>query len=269
MIVPKYILLRNNHSKINKKMKLKDKVAVITGGNSGIGLATAKEFIEQGAKVIITGRNETALKTAVEGLGPSASYIVSDAGKLEDNLNIAKLLAAKGINNIDILFYNAGVAQFAPVAEMSPEIFDANVNINFRGAFFTVQNLLSIINDGGSIILNTTFLATGTMVGNSAYGASKAALLSLGKTLAVELAPRKIRANSISPGAISTPIYSKLGMNEAQLGAFASSFIPKIPMARFGEASEIAKVATFLASSDSSYVTGAELLVDGGTAVQW
>ncbi len=250
-------------------MKLKDKVAVITGGNSGIGLATAKEFIEQGAKVIITGRNENALKTAVESLGSSASYIVSDASKLEDNLNIAKLLASKGVKTIDIIFYNAGVAQFAPVAEMSPEVYDANVNINFRGAFFTVQNLLPIINEGGSIILNTTFLATGTMPGNSAYGASKAALLSLGKTLAVELAPRKIRANSISPGAISTPIYSKLGMNDEQLGAFAAGFIPKIPMARFGEASEIAKAATFLASTDSSYVTGAELLVDGGTAVQW
>jgi NAD(P)-dependent dehydrogenase (short-subunit alcohol dehydrogenase family) len=250
-------------------MKLQNKTAVITGGNSGIGLATAKEFIEQGATVIITGRNETALKEAAAGLGPKAQYIVSDAGKIEDNLAIAQQLQAKGIKKIDILFYNAGVAQFAPVADMSVAMYEANTNINFRGAFFTVQNLLPLFNEGSSIILNSTFLATGTMAGNSAYGASKAALLSLGKTLAVELAVRKIRVNTISPGAISTPIYNKLGMNEEQLSAFAASFIPKIPMARFGEASEIAKAATFLASTDSSYVTGAELLVDGGTAVQW
>ncbi len=250
-------------------MKLQNKVAVITGGNSGIGLATAKEFIEQGASVIITGRNETALKEAVTELGAKARYIVSDAGKIEHNLAIAKQMQDNGLKKIDILFYNAGVAQFAPVADMSVDMYEANTNINFRGAFFTVQNLLPLFNEGSSIILNSSILATGTMSGNSAYGASKAALLSLGKTLAVELAVKKIRVNIISPGAISTPIYNKLGMGEEELGAFAASFIPKIPMARFGEAIEIAKAATFLASTDSSYVTGAELLVDGGTAVQW
>jgi NAD(P)-dependent dehydrogenase (short-subunit alcohol dehydrogenase family) len=253
----------------HKTMKLQNKVAVITGGNSGIGLATAQEFIAQGATVIITGRNEKALQEAVSSLGAKAHYIVSDAGQLDQNLAIAEKVKAKGFAAIDILFYNAGVAQFAPVADMTVDMYDANTNINFRGAFFTTQNLLPIINEGGAIIFNTTFLATGTMVGNSAYGASKAALVSLGKTLAVELAAKKIRVNSLSPGAISTPIYNKLGMNEEQLGAFAASFIPKIPMARFGEASEIAKAASFLASSEASYVTGAELLVDGGTAVQW
>jgi NAD(P)-dependent dehydrogenase (short-subunit alcohol dehydrogenase family) len=250
-------------------MKLQNKVAVVTGGNSGIGLATAQEFIAQGATVIITGRNEKALQEAVATLGSKASYLVSDAGKLDENLAIAAKVKALGFATIDILFYNAGVAQFAPVSEMTVEIYEANTNINYRGAFFTTQNLLPIINEGGAIIFNTTFLATGTMLGNSAYGASKAALVSLGKTLAVELASKKIRVNNLSPGAISTPIYNKLGMNEEQLGAFAASFIPKIPMARFGEASEIAKAAAFLASSEASYVTGAELLVDGGTAVQW
>jgi NAD(P)-dependent dehydrogenase (short-subunit alcohol dehydrogenase family) len=253
----------------HKTMKLQNKVAVITGGNSGIGLATAQEFIAQGATVIITGRNEKALQEAVSSLGAKAHYIVSDAGQLDQNLAIAEKVKAKGFAAIDILFYNAGVAQFAPVADMTIDMYEANTNINFRGAFFTVQNLLPLLTEGSSIIFNTTFLATGTMVGNSAYGASKAALVSLGKTLAVELAPKKIRVNSLSPGAISTPIYNKLGMNEEQLGAFAASFIPKIPMARFGEASEIAKAASFLASSEASYVTGAELLVDGGTAVQW
>jgi NAD(P)-dependent dehydrogenase (short-subunit alcohol dehydrogenase family) len=250
-------------------MKLQNKVAVITGGNSGIGFATAQEFIVQGATVIITGRNEKALQEAVETLGSNASYVVSDAGRLEENLAIAEKVKAKGFPAIDILFYNAGVAQFAPVSEMTVETYEANTNTNYRGAFFTTQNLLPLINEGGSIIFNTTFLATSTMAGNSAYGASKAALVSLSKTLAVELAGKKIRVNSLSPGAISTPIYTKLGMNAEQLGAFAASFIPKIPMARFGEAGEIAKAAAFLASSEASYVTGAELLVDGGTAVQW
>jgi NAD(P)-dependent dehydrogenase (short-subunit alcohol dehydrogenase family) len=250
-------------------MKLQNKVALVTGGNSGIGLVTAQEFIAQGATVIITGRNETALQEAVAQLGSKASYLVSDAGKLDENLAIAEKVKALGHASIDILFYNAGVAQFAPVSDMTVEMFEANTNINYRGAFFTTQNLMPMLNEGGAIIFNTTFLATGTMAGNGAYGASKSALVNLGKTLAVELASKKIRVNSLSPGAIATPIYNKLGMTEEQLGEFAASFIPKIPMARFGEANEIAKAAAFLASSEASYVTGAELLVDGGTAVQW
>jgi NAD(P)-dependent dehydrogenase (short-subunit alcohol dehydrogenase family) len=250
-------------------MKLQNKVAVVTGGNSGIGLATAQEFIAQGATVIITGRNEQALQEAVATLGSKASYVISDAGKLEDNRSIAEKIKAKGFASIDILFYNAGVAQFSPFNDMTVDVYEANTNINYRGAFFTTQNLLPYINEGGAIIFNTTVLAHGTMVGNSAYGASKSALISLSKTLAVELAGRKIRVNSLSPGAISTPIYGKLGMNEAELGTFAASFIPKIPLARFGEASEIAKAAAFLASDEASYVTGAELLVDGGTSIQW
>lgn len=250
-------------------MKLQHKTAVITGGNSGIGLATAKEFAAQGAQVVITGRNQKALDAAVAEIGNGARAIISDASVVHDNKNMAAKLQAIGVNQVDVLFYNAGVAQFAPAGEMSEEMFNANMDTNFRGAFFTVQSLLPLMTEGGSIIFNTTFLATGTMAGNAAYGASKAALISLGKTLAIELASKKIRVNSLSPGAISTPIYDKLGMNGEELAAFAAGFIPKIPMARFGEASEIAKAALFLASTDSSYVTAAELLVDGGTAVQW
>jgi NAD(P)-dependent dehydrogenase (short-subunit alcohol dehydrogenase family) len=250
-------------------MKLSKKVAVITGGNSGIGLATAKQFSLEGAQVVITGRNEESLKQAVAEIGSNAAYIISDASELASNLKVSQQLKEMGITQVDVLFYNAGVAQFAPVQDVSVELYEANMNTNFRGAFFTVQSILPLMANGGSIIFNTTFLATGTMAGNGAYGASKAALISLGKTLAVELANKNIRVNSLSPGAISTPIYDKLGMTEEQLSQFAAGFIPKIPMARFGEATEIAKAAVFLASSDSSYVTGAELLVDGGTAVQW
>jgi NAD(P)-dependent dehydrogenase (short-subunit alcohol dehydrogenase family) len=249
--------------------KLQGKVAVVTGGNSGIGLATAQAFLAEGAKVIITGRNEEALASAVQNLGSGADYVVNDASKMEDLRRIDNQLKAKGIDKIDVLFYNAGVAQFAPVSDMSLEVFENNMNINFRGAFFTVQSLLPMMNDGGSIIFNGTFLGHNTMAGNAAHGASKAALIHLAKTLGVELAGRKIRANTVSPGAISTPIYSKLGMDDEQLSAFAAGFIPKIPMGRFGEAAEIAKAAVFFASDDSSYVTGAELLVDGGTGVQW
>jgi NAD(P)-dependent dehydrogenase (short-subunit alcohol dehydrogenase family) len=249
--------------------KLTGKVAVVTGGNSGIGYATAEAFIAEGAQVIITGRNPEAIADAARQLGSGTVGIVNDASKMEDLRAIDQQIKAKGIEKVDILFYNAGVAQFAPVSDMSLETFDNNMNINFRGAFFTVQSLLPMLNEGGSIIFNGTFLGHSTMAGNSAYGASKAALIHLAKTLSVELAGRKIRANTVSPGAISTPIYSKLGMNDEQLSAFAAGFIPKIPMSRFGEAAEIAKAAVFFASNDSSYVTGAELLVDGGTGVQW
>jgi NAD(P)-dependent dehydrogenase (short-subunit alcohol dehydrogenase family) len=249
--------------------KLQGKTAVITGGNSGIGYATAEAFIEEGARVVITGRNAQAIAEAAAKLGSGTIGIVNDAAQMADLRAIDQQLKAKGVEAVDILFYNAGVAQFAPVSDMSLETFDNNMNINFRGAFFTVQSLLPMFNEGGAIIFNGTFLGHSTMAGNAAYGASKAALIHLAKTLAVELAGRKIRANTISPGAISTPIYSKLGMNDEQLGAFAAGFIPKIPMARFGEAAEIAKAAVFFASADSAYVTGAELLVDGGTGVQW
>jgi NAD(P)-dependent dehydrogenase (short-subunit alcohol dehydrogenase family) len=245
--------------------KLKGKIALITGGNSGIGYATAEAFIKEGATVIITGRNAVAVAEAAQKLGNGTRGIVSDASKMED----IKALPTQISEKIDIIFYNAGVAQFAPLSDMTEEMYDANMNINFKGAFFTVQNLLPQLNDGASIIFNGTFLGHSTMAGNSAYGASKAALIHLAKTLAIELAPRKIRANTISPGAISTPIYSKLGMDDEQLGAFAAGFIPKIPMGRFGEASEIAKATVFLASEDASYITGSELLVDGGTGVQW
>jgi NAD(P)-dependent dehydrogenase (short-subunit alcohol dehydrogenase family) len=248
--------------------KLVNKTALITGGNSGIGFATAAAFLAEGAQVIITGRNQARVAEAVDQLGKGAHGIVSDAGNLADVHALPQKVKAI-FPRLDILFFNAGVAQFAPFSEMPAEVFDANFNINFRGAFFTTQQLLPLINDGGSIIFNGTVLANRTMAGNAAYGASKAALVHLTKTLAVELADRKIRVNTVSPGGISTPIYSKLGMNEEELNAFAGGFIPKIPLERFGEAAEIAKPVVFLASDESSYVTGSEFTVDGGTAVQW
>ena len=247
-------------------MKLTGKTAVITGGNSGIGYATAKLFLSEGAKVIITGRNEKAVKEAVVSLGSNAHGVVSDARKTTDLNNLHQQISAL-TTKVDILFANAGVFLVAPFEQITEELFDSNVDINFKGTFFTVQKLLSLIPQGGSIVLNSTLVVHVGLEGSTAYSASKGAVLSLNKTLAIELAGRNIRVNSISPGAINTPIMGKTGMDEATLQQFAASVMAKIPLKRFGEAEEIAKAVLFLASSDSSYITGAELIIDGGKGI--
>jgi NAD(P)-dependent dehydrogenase (short-subunit alcohol dehydrogenase family) len=243
--------------------KLKGKTAVITGGNSGIGFATAELFVKEGARVIITGRREDAVKEAVKTLGANVHGIVSDAGKMEDVNALHKKVSAI-FSSVDILFVNAGVGLFAPFDQTTEEVFDANMNINFKGVFFTVQKLLPLLKDGSSIILNSTILVHSGMATASAYSASKGAVLSLNKTLAAELAGKNIRVNSISPGPIYTPIYSKMGMPEDALQAFAASVQSKIPLQRFGQASDVANAALFLACQDSSFMTGSELTVDGG-----
>lgn len=248
--------------------KLKGKTAVITGGNSGIGFATAKLFLQQGATVIITGRNEQAVNDAVQSLGKGAHGIVSDAGKMNDVQTLHKKVSAI-TPAVDILFVNAGVGVFAPFADTTEDMFDANIDINFKGAFFTVQKLLPLIPDGSSIILNATILVHSGLETSAAYAASKAAVLTLGKTLAVELAGRNIRVNSISPGPINTPIYSKMGMPEDVLQQFAAGVQAKVPLKRFGSSEDIANAALFLASADSSYMTGSELAVDGGKSISF
>jgi NAD(P)-dependent dehydrogenase (short-subunit alcohol dehydrogenase family) len=243
--------------------RLTGKTAVITGGNSGIGFSTAELFLREGANVIITGRRSDAVKEAVDKLGPNAFGIVNDAGKMEDVRKLA-LQVKDFTNTVDILFANAGVGLFAPFNDTTEELFDSNLNINFKGVFFTVQGLLPLIPDGGSIILNSTILVHSGLETTAAYSASKGAVLSLGKTLAVELAVRNIRVNSISPGPIETPIYSKLGMQEEALQQFAAGVQAKVPLKKFGSSREVANVALFLASDDSSFMTGAEVAVDGG-----
>jgi NAD(P)-dependent dehydrogenase (short-subunit alcohol dehydrogenase family) len=243
--------------------RLKGKTAVITGGNSGIGFATAQLFIQEGAQVIITGRRKDAVEEAVATLGKDAFGIVSDAGNIDD----VRALPAKVkdiTQKVDILFANAGVGLFAPFNETTEELFDGNLNINFKGVFFTIQGLLPLIPDGGSIILNSTILVHSGLETTAAYSASKGAVLALGKTLAIELAARNIRVNSISPGPISTPIYSKLGMSEDALKEFAAGVQSKVPLKRFGESRDVAHAALFLASEESSFMTGAEVSVDGG-----
>jgi NAD(P)-dependent dehydrogenase (short-subunit alcohol dehydrogenase family) len=246
--------------------KLKGKTAVITGGNSGIGFATAKLFLKEGAKVIITGRKEKSVQDAVQELGKNAFGIVSDAGKMSD-LNSLRQKVEQISPVVDILFANAGVGLFAPFQQTTEEIFDSNLDINFKGAYFTIQQLLPLIADGSSIILNSTIILHSGMETTTAYSASKGAVLSFSKTLAIELAGRNIRVNSISPGPINTPIYSKMGMPEEALNEFAAGILTKIPLKRFGESEDVANAALFLASSDSSFMTGTELFVDGGKSI--
>ena len=243
--------------------RLNGKTAVITGGNSGIGLATAQLFIKEGAKVIITGRREEALSEAVHSLGSNAHGILSDAGKMDDIRMLPQKIAAI-TDKVDILFANAGVGLFAPFNDTTEELFDENLNINFKGVFFTIQGLLPMLTDGASVILNSTILVHSGLETTAAYAASKGAVLSLGRTLAIELASRNIRVNSISPGPIHTPIYSKMGMDESALKEFAAGVQQKVPLKRFGQSEDVAQLALFLASPESAFITGAEMAVDGG-----
>ncbi|MBI1224537.1 MAG: SDR family oxidoreductase [Bacteroidetes bacterium] len=246
--------------------KLTGKTALITGGNSGIGFATAKLFLKEGAKVIITGRNQQAVDEAVKNLGAGAHGLISDAGNMAQVNELPQKLATIA-PKLDVLFVNAGVGLFAPFEQTTEEVFDSNLDINFKGAFFTVQKLLPLLTDGASVILNTTILVHSGMATASAYSASKGALLSLGKTLAIELADRRIRVNCIAPGPIATPIYAKMGMPEEVLNEFAAGVQAKVPLKEFGQPEHIANTALFLASDDSAYVTGAEISVDGGKSM--
>ncbi|RVT78245.1 SDR family oxidoreductase [Flavobacterium sufflavum] len=244
--------------------KLSNKIAIVTGGNSGIGYAAAKDFKENGAKVIITGRNEQATFKAAQELGVTG--IVSDQSDLKSIDSLVDEVKSK-FGKIDIVFLNAGLAAFAPLDQASEEHYDAIMNVNVKGVYFTLQKLLPILNDGASVVLNTSINASVGMPNSSVYAASKAALLSLNRVFATELAPRKIRINAISPGPVETPLYGKLGLNQEEVDGFGKILGEKILLKRFGQAEEIAKSVTFLASSDASFITGTELIVDGGLTV--
>jgi NAD(P)-dependent dehydrogenase (short-subunit alcohol dehydrogenase family) len=246
--------------------KLQDKVAVITGGTTGIGQATAKLFHAEGARVFITGRNEKTLAEAKEHLPADVTAIRSDASKLEDIDALAAELKEKA-GHIDVLYVNAGIAKFMPFESITPEIFDEMFNTNVRGAYFTVQKLLPLMGEGSSVVLTTSIAADLGMATSSAYGATKAALSSFARTLSNELAPRGIRVNEISPGPIETPIYDKLGMPDEQVAGFKGMMSELVPVKRFGSADEVAKAALYLASDDSSYLLGAKIRIDGGFAL--
>jgi NAD(P)-dependent dehydrogenase (short-subunit alcohol dehydrogenase family) len=245
--------------------KLEGKIALITGGSTGIGLATAILFQKEGAKVIVTGRTQSSLDEAQKELGPDALVLKADASKLEDTVSVVEQIKAK-FGRIDILFANAGVATFSPAAQVDEAAFDNMFDINVKGLFFTVQKALPLISSGGSILLNASVVSRKGFPGTSVYSATKAAVRSFGRTLAAELAAQGIRVNTISPGPISTPIYGKLGMDAASTKTFEENMASTVALKRFGLPEEIAKVAVFLASDDASYVVGTELFVDGGMA---
>ena len=244
--------------------KLNGKVAVITGGNSGIGLATAKLFKEEGATVIINARNEQRLaETKAEFNGTFDAIIqadVSEVSQLESLFN----QVGNQFGKIDILFLNAGVALFAPLEALDEDTFDKQFNINVKGVFFGVQKALPHLADGASIIINSSVVNQIGMPNASAYAASKAAVRSLSRTFSAELVGRGIRVNTVSPGPIETPIYGKLGFTEEQTQEMAGGILSQVPLGRFGTPDEIAKTVLFLASDDASYIVGAEIEVDGG-----
>ena len=243
--------------------RLEGKVAVVTGGNSGIGLATAKRLQEEGAKVAISGRNRKTLDEASKTIGNGVLTVQADVAELGEVEKFYGEISRK-LGKIDVLFVNAGVAKFVPLADTSEKVFDEQFDINIRGAYFTIQKALPLLNDGASIILNTSVVGSKGFAGASAYAATKAALRSLARTAATELADRGIRVNTVAPGPIQTPIFERTGLPKEALDDFAKDAISKIPLKRFGQPEEVAGVVAFLASKDASYITGVEINVDGG-----
>ena len=245
--------------------KLDGKVAVITGGNSGIGLATAQRFADEGAHVFITGRRQGELDQAVKQIGRGAVGVQGDVAKLAD-LDRLYATVKQQQGRIDVLFANAGAGEMLPLGSITEAHFDKMFGANVKGLLFTVQKALPLFQDGGSIILNASVAASKGFEAFSVYCATKAAVRSFARNWMVDLKGRRIRVNAVSPGPIETPGLDNLGLSPQQLTEFKSSMVGAVPLGRMGTADEIARAVLFLASDDSSYVTGAELLVDGGMA---
>ena len=246
--------------------KLEGKIALVTGGSSGLGLATAKRFVSEGAKVVVTGRREAELDAAVESLGPGALGVRGDVSSLSDLDRLYATIREK-FGRLDVLFANAGGGAFAPLGEITEEHFDKYFGINVKGTLFTVQKALPLMAAGGSIVINGSMVSIKGMPGFGVYAATKAALRSFARTWAVDLRGKNIRVNVVSPGTVVTPGYkNELGMNDEQIKEFEARAAATTPLGRSGTPDEIAKAVVFLASDDSSYMTGADLFVDGGAA---
>jgi NAD(P)-dependent dehydrogenase (short-subunit alcohol dehydrogenase family) len=245
--------------------KLDGKIALITGGSTGIGLASAVLFQKEGAQVIVTGRNADAIATAQKELGPGALGVVSDTSKLADIKSLIAQIKEK-YNRVDIVFANAGIATFQPLADVDEASYDQQFNINVKGLYFTIQAALPLIPQGGSVLLTASVVDKKGFPDASVYSATKAAVRSFGRTLATELAPRGIRVNTLSPGPIVTPIFGKTGLSDEAVKQMQIGMAGSVALKRMGEADEMARAALFLVSDDASYVVGAELFADGGLA---
>jgi NAD(P)-dependent dehydrogenase (short-subunit alcohol dehydrogenase family) len=244
-------------------MKLSNKIVLVTGGTSGIGLEAAKLFREEGATVIIVGHDPARLQAAASQLGDSITVLRGDVKKPAELENVVNQIREK-FGRIDVLFANAGMGLASPLEAVTEDQIDTQFDVNFKGVFFAVQKSAPLLAKDGSIVVTTLFLNEVGAPGLSILSATKAAVRSLVRSLGAELAPRGIRVNAVSPGPISTPFHGKLGLSEKQLNEAASTIESQVPLHRFGEAREIAKAALFLASDDSSFMTGSELVVDGG-----
>jgi NAD(P)-dependent dehydrogenase (short-subunit alcohol dehydrogenase family) len=244
--------------------RLKGKRALITGGTSGIGLETAREFVAEGARVAVTGKNPATLEAARKQLGSNVLVIASDAGEIREQKTLAETVK-KELGGLDVLFANAGVVDMRPLEKWDEAGFDRSMGINFKGPFFLVQALLPLFANPASIVLMASVNGNIGMANSSVYSASKAAMRSLARTLSGELVPRGIRVNAISPGPIATPLHSpKSGFSESELKAMGDSLKAQIPLHRFGQSSEVAKAVVYFASDESAFTVGSELVVDGG-----
>ncbi|HEV8114338.1 MAG TPA: SDR family oxidoreductase [Planctomycetota bacterium] len=239
------------------------KVAVVTGGNSGIGLATAKAFVREGAQVAITGRNDATLKAAQQELGPGVLAIRSDVSRVSEIATAMKQVGDK-FGRIDALFVNAGIGKFIPFDEVTETFFDEIIAANLKGAFFTVQKAAPFFSNGAAVVLNASINAHMGLPGSSVYGASKAGVVNLAKTLSADLLQRNVRVNVVSPGPVETPIFGRMGQPAEQTHQLKEWIVQQVPLKRFGHADEIAAAVLYLCSAESGFVVGTELVVDGG-----
>jgi len=246
-------------------MRLANKTALVTGGNGGIGLATARQFVNEGAYVFITGRRESELAAAVKQIGNNVTGVQGDVSNLGDlDRLFAQIKREKG--KLDVVFANAGIASYSPLGTITEQHFDSIFDTNVKGMLFTVQKALPLLPDGASIILNASIVASKALGANSVYSATKAAVRSFARTWTVDLKARRIRVNAISPGSIDTPGLQNLLASSSAGEQRRQAISATVPLGRLGTPDEIAKAVTFLASDDSSYITGIELFVDGGVA---
>jgi len=245
--------------------RLEGKVAVVTGGNSGIGLASAKRLHQEGATVLITGRDAKTLDAAVNAIGTGTLAVQSDVSRLADIDRLFSFVESK-LGKIDVLFANAGIAKFAPYTASPETLFEEQFAINVKGVYFTLQKAIPHLKDGAAVILNTSVVASKGNENMSIYSATKAAVRSFARTAASELKGRNIRVNAVAPGPIATPIFGRSGLTEEQVQGFKDGIATRVPLGRIGRPEEIAGAVAFLASDDASYITGVELNVDGGMA---